>query len=113
MKPSEAPGGIYATGTIVRNYQAGDLMDVTSVITANHKGFITFKLCPNNDVTQDPTQDCFDGYCIETYSIISFRHSEDMKTARNYVDYFLISCISSRSHFMVKSTGRPLHIRIC
>jgi len=62
VKPSEAPGGIYATGTIVRNYQAGDLMDVTSVITANHKGFITFKLCPNNDVTQDPTQDCFDGY---------------------------------------------------
>lgn len=29
-------------------------------MTANHKGFFTFKLCANNNTEQDPRQSCFD-----------------------------------------------------
>ena len=31
------PGGKYATGTIVRNYQVGQVIDVYIQLTANHK----------------------------------------------------------------------------
>ena len=56
----EAPGGLYATGTIVNSYSAGQTIPVTIEITANHWGHFEFKLCANNDVTKDPKQDCFD-----------------------------------------------------
>ena len=29
-------------------------------MTANHKGYFTFKLCANNNTGQDPSQSCFD-----------------------------------------------------
>jgi len=56
----EAPGGLYATGTITNSYTAGQTIPVTIEVTANHWGHFEFKLCANNDVTQDPTQECFD-----------------------------------------------------
>ena len=36
------------------------MITVTSDITANHVGFVEWRLCPNNNVHQDPDQDCFD-----------------------------------------------------
>ena len=60
MKDHEAPGGKYANGVIVRQYRPGQVIRVTSHITANHAGFVDFKLCRNNNLLQDPTQDCFD-----------------------------------------------------
>jgi len=59
-KAHEAPGGLYATGTIVNSYTAGQVIPIQIEITANHWGHFEFKLCANNDVTQDPTQECFD-----------------------------------------------------
>ena len=56
----EAPGGKFATGTIVASYTAGQTIDVQIQITANHAGTFTFKLCANNNVKQDPTEACFD-----------------------------------------------------
>ena len=56
----EAPKGRYANGIIVRNYQPGDIMDVTIDVTANHYGEFVFKLCPNNNVNKDPLQECFE-----------------------------------------------------
>ena len=56
----EAPGGIYATGIIVKTYKQGSYIPVIIDITANHQGYFIFKLCPNNDVFQDPGQECFD-----------------------------------------------------
>ena len=59
-KEHEAPGGKFATGTIVRTYNAGQTIQATVEVTANHAGYFTFKLCANNNVNQDPTQECFD-----------------------------------------------------
>ena len=56
----EAPGGKFATGTIVRSYTAGQTINATVEITMNHAGAFTFNLCANNDVNQDPKQECFD-----------------------------------------------------
>ena len=53
---------MFATGTIVRNYTEGQSILVKIDITALHKGFYTFKLCPNNNIKQDPTQECFDRF---------------------------------------------------
>ena len=60
VKDHEAPGGKYANGVIVRQYKPGEIIRITSHITANHAGFVDFKLCRNNNINQDPTQDCFD-----------------------------------------------------
>ena len=56
----EAPGGIYASGIIVEEYEAGQWIDIQIQVTANHRGSFVFKICANDDVTQDPHQDCFD-----------------------------------------------------
>merc|ERR1719232_371414 len=52
-KPHEAPGGKYANGIIVETYQSGQNIEVDIQITANHKGYFTFKLCPNNNPSAD------------------------------------------------------------
>lgn len=56
----EAPGGRFANGLITRQYKPGQDIVVKVDVTANHKGFFTFKLCSNNDTAQDPRQECFD-----------------------------------------------------
>jgi len=56
----EAPGGKFANGIIVRNYQPGNDIKVTVLVTANHKGYFTFRLCKNNNINQDSDQSCFE-----------------------------------------------------
>lgn len=68
VKPHEAPGGVFATGIIVRKYRQGQTISVKIQITAKHKGFYEFKLCPNNNVLQDPTQACFDRLKLTSFS---------------------------------------------
>lgn len=62
----EAPLGKFATGTIVRNYDTGSWVPVIVDITTNHGGYFIFKLCPNNDISQDPDQRCFDQHILQT-----------------------------------------------
>ena len=62
VKPHEAPGGNFATGTIVRNYTEGQVIPVKIDITALHKGYYQFKICPNDNVNLDPPQSCFDRF---------------------------------------------------
>ena len=50
----------YANGIIVREYQTGDAMNITVEVTANHKGYFTFRMCPVEIQNQDPDQECFD-----------------------------------------------------
>ena len=64
VKPHEAPGGLFATGTIVRTYTQGQIIPVTIQLTATHRGFYEFKLCPNNNIQKDGNQDCFDRYYL-------------------------------------------------
>ena len=59
-KQHEAPGGRYANGIITNTYQAGQEVTVRVQITTNHKGYFEFKLCSNNDPTNDKDQTCFD-----------------------------------------------------
>jgi len=56
----EAPGGIYATGIIVKTYKQGSYIPIIIDITANHQGYMEFKMCANNDIFLDPDQRCFD-----------------------------------------------------
>jgi len=63
-KPHEVPG-MYANGIIVETFESGQEVQVTVQITANHKGYLEFKLCPNNNVNQDPVQQCFDDNQLE------------------------------------------------
>lgn len=64
-KEHEAPGGRFANGIIVADYNPGDVIDVTVQVTANHRGSFTFKLCANNNPGQDPTQECFDNTVLK------------------------------------------------
>jgi len=63
--PHQAPGGVFANGNIVAEYSEGSKIEVAVQLTTNHRGFFTFRLCPNNNVNQDPTQECFDQYVLE------------------------------------------------
>ncbi|GIY88160.1 chitin-binding type-4 domain-containing protein [Caerostris extrusa] len=63
-RPNEA-GGIYGRGIIVRSYKPGQVIKSTVEITANHRGFFEFKLCPHNDPSTEVTQDCLDSYPLQ------------------------------------------------
>ncbi|WAR31601.1 hypothetical protein MAR_034143 [Mya arenaria] len=57
-------GGLYDTGIIVRHYPAGlRQIDVRFEFTTYHKGYVTFHLCPNNEMTL--TQACFDAHPLQ------------------------------------------------
>lgn len=60
IRQHEAPHGRYANGIIVRNYNEGEIVDIEVDVTSNHKGYFEFKLCPNNNIQQDPDQECFE-----------------------------------------------------
>ena len=49
-------GGFYGNGIITRTYNTGQDFDIEIEVTAHHKGYFTFKLCPQNNIKQDPEQ---------------------------------------------------------
>ncbi|UJR26593.1 hypothetical protein I4U23_007913 [Adineta vaga] len=51
-------GGKYATNTIVRHYMSGTLIDIKVLLSANHNGYMEFRLCPALDSTIEVTQEC-------------------------------------------------------
>jgi len=63
-KENETPGK-YATGTIVATYTEGQEIDVAVKLTLNHKGWFEFRLCKNNNISQDKDQSCFDKHLLE------------------------------------------------
>jgi len=73
-RQNEAPHGLYATGIITKTYRQGSIIPVVLDITANHQGHFSFKLCPNNDIWQDPGQECFDRHVLRTGRDGSFSH---------------------------------------
>ncbi|XP_043282677.1 uncharacterized protein [Venturia canescens] len=60
-RPHEA-GGMYAKGTIVRHYVAGQDIDIEVELTANHQGRFELHICPNNNPAREATQECLDRF---------------------------------------------------
>ncbi|XP_038222482.1 uncharacterized protein LOC119840057 [Zerene cesonia] len=56
-------GGEYGRGTIVDTYESGQIIEVTVEITAYHKGYWYFKICPQPE--KEAYQKCFDQYPLE------------------------------------------------
>lgn len=63
-RENEAPYGKYANGIIVAMYEPGQLINVTIHLTANHKGWVEYRLCQNNDPKAAVTQDCLDKHLL-------------------------------------------------
>ena len=49
-------GGKYGSGTLVRKYLTGTTITIRIELTANHRGYFEFRLCPVNDFRHDATQ---------------------------------------------------------
>merc|ERR1712168_10883 len=64
----QAPGGIFANGNIVDHYKEGSWVDIAVDVTNNQLGYFEFRLCPNNNINQDPDQSCFEQYLLQTDS---------------------------------------------
>ncbi|XP_013390218.1 uncharacterized protein LOC106158689 [Lingula anatina] len=60
-------GGLYATGTIVRQFTMGEYMPIVLEITAPHRGWFEFRLCPHNDPSTPITQECLNQYKLPIY----------------------------------------------
>ena len=57
-------GGKYANGIIVRKYEPGQVIRVVVDLTANHKGWFEFRVCPNDNPSKPITQECLDRYVL-------------------------------------------------
>ncbi|RUS72508.1 hypothetical protein EGW08_019736 [Elysia chlorotica] len=57
-KREHEAGGRYANGLIVRNYEVGQVINATVELTANHKGFFEFRLCPTDNPFKRVTAHC-------------------------------------------------------
>lgn len=55
-------GGVFGDGVIVSSHLSGSILTTTVEITAYHRGYWQFKLCPDPDRND---QDCFDEYVLE------------------------------------------------
>ena len=65
-RPNE-DGGKYGKGIIAKQFQPGQTISTQSQITAHHKGWLEFKLCPlgNDLMTADELQACLDANLLE------------------------------------------------
>ncbi|XP_064087986.1 uncharacterized protein LOC135202496 [Macrobrachium nipponense] len=53
-------GGKYGLGVIVKKYKHSSIMTVGVELTANHRGFFEFRLCPHNQPRVPVTNECLD-----------------------------------------------------
>ncbi|XP_043286017.1 uncharacterized protein [Venturia canescens] len=58
-------GGKFGKGIIVKTYRARSKIKVDVELTANHKGYYEFALCPLKDKKQLETEECFDMYKLK------------------------------------------------
>ncbi|PSN43757.1 hypothetical protein C0J52_06412 [Blattella germanica] len=54
----------YAQGIIVRRYKKDSSITIRVELTANHRGYFEFRLCPNNSPRRVGTQACLDKYVL-------------------------------------------------
>lgn len=58
------PGGKYANGIIVHSTTIGAIMPVMVEITAAHKGYMEFRLCPNDDPRKRISEECLNNFLL-------------------------------------------------
>ncbi|XP_013416596.1 uncharacterized protein LOC106178104 [Lingula anatina] len=58
-------GGTFDFGIISRIYKIGKTITAKVDITANHRGWFEFRLCPNDEPTVQVTHECLDQYLLE------------------------------------------------
>lgn len=62
VRSNELPNGRYAVNLVITaKYRAGDQMTAKVQLTANHRGFFVFRLCPASSDLIEVTQECLDG----------------------------------------------------
>ncbi|XP_052691192.1 uncharacterized protein LOC128169067 [Crassostrea angulata] len=59
-RENEPPYGKYAKGVITQSYTSGSIMRATVHVTASHKGYFEFRLCPHDEPNITVTQECLD-----------------------------------------------------
>ncbi|XP_029639091.1 uncharacterized protein LOC115214156 [Octopus sinensis] len=63
-RPNEV-NGRFATGIIVRNYTEGQQVEAQVQLTANHKGWFMFTLCPKKKYSDPEPLDCFETHPLQ------------------------------------------------
>lgn len=58
-------GGKYGRGVIVRKYKHSSAIQLGVELTANHKGYFEFRLCPHNRPTRPVTDECLDKHVLK------------------------------------------------
>ncbi|KAG8199106.1 hypothetical protein JTE90_016243 [Oedothorax gibbosus] len=74
-RPNEM-GGRYGNGIIVRNYKPGQVIHTVVDITANHRGYFEFRLCPNKSPKKEVSQDCLDRNLLTILNSTSTRYHD-------------------------------------
>ncbi|GAB1605442.1 uncharacterized protein LOC115222074 [Argonauta hians] len=80
---SEA-GGMFARGIITRTYRAGGIVKVLIQITANHKGYFEFHLCPNNNIHKKISHECLKKYPLEFLDGTNRYYLKDFRSNTNF-----------------------------
>jgi hypothetical protein len=57
--PNEPPNGKYANDFIVKTYTQGEVIEIKSQLTANHKGEMEYRICENDEKQAVVDYDCF------------------------------------------------------
>ena len=57
-------GGKFGRGVIVRSYRPGQMIRVSTHITANHQGYFQFRLCPQTSPSRPVSQACLDKHLL-------------------------------------------------
>ncbi|XP_048506013.1 uncharacterized protein LOC105686872 isoform X2 [Athalia rosae] len=62
-RPNEI-GGKYGNGIIVRKYRTGSVIPINVELTANHRGYFEFRLCPLKYRGIEATDECLDKHIL-------------------------------------------------
>lgn len=86
-------GGPFARGIITRTYKVGSILNVLVQITANHKGYFEFHLCPQNNPNKRMTQECLDRYPLQ---LLNGETKYFLKNYENHSNFTLSLRLPSR-----------------
>ena len=82
-------GGKYANGIIVRKYEPGQVIKVVVDLTANHKGWFEFRVCPNDNPSKPITQECLDRYILRQITNNQPRYMVPSENGRSLIKVYL------------------------